>query len=128
MWKGLAVLSAAAMLAGCSFPFDPDPIRLVDSPSDVAACRRLGSTGPAVRTDGEHPYRFSSRTIAVPVTSPEASPFFGYGVAPETNNLAVRIDAMRLAAHNLGATDLLLVRRTYRDWSYVQGVAYRCRV
>ena len=33
---------------------------------------------------------------------------------------------MRDGALALGATDLLLSRRIYRDWSYVEGIAYAC--
>ena len=35
--------------------------------------------------------------------------------------------AGELVVHGLGATDMLLARRIYRDWSYVEGIAYLCR-
>lgn len=131
MRRALGVILAGTIgLGGCAyFPRDPDPIRIVDSPADVGACRRLGSTGAPVRTDGKQPYFYGSLTKVVPAGSPAAAPAFGtFGVQPTSDNLAVRLDGMRDAALALGATDLLLVRRTYRDWSYVEGVAYRCRV
>lgn len=54
--------------------------------------------------------------------------FFGsYGGQSTSDNLAPRIDAMKEAAISRGATDLLLTRRFLRDWSYIQGTAYRCR-
>ncbi len=131
MLRALGVILAGTIgLGGCAyFPTDPDPIRVVDSPADVFACRKLGSTGAPVRTDGNRPYFYGSLTKVVPATSPEASPAFGtYGVQPASDNLAVRLNGMRDAALALGATDLLLTRRRYRDWSYIEGVAYRCRV
>ena len=38
----------------------------------------------------------------------------------------MRLDALEAEALRRGATDLLLRRRYLRDWSYVEGVAYRC--
>ena len=129
MRKAIGVaLFGALGLGGCGyFPVPPDPIRIVDSPADVFACRRLGAVSQPVRTDGKAPFVFGSLTIATPSTRPAASPLGGFGVQPTSDNLAVRVNAMRDAALALGATDLLLTRRLYRDWSYVQGIAYRCR-
>lgn len=129
MLKALgAALAAAPLLAGCGyFPVPPDPIRLVDSPVDVAACRSLGRVGERIRTDGRAPYLFGSLTRPVPAGSPEAIPFGGFGVQPESENFAVALQPLRDEALRRGATDLLLLRRTRRDWSYVDAVAYRCR-
>lgn len=131
MLRVLGVILAGTIgLGGCAyFPTDPDPIRVVDSPADVFACRKLGSTGEPVRTDGRRPYRYGSLTKVVPAGTPGATPAFGtFGVQPTSDNLAVRLNTMRDAALAMGATDLLLTRRLYRDWSYIEGVAYRCRV
>jgi hypothetical protein len=125
---GVAAL-AASLLAGCGyFPVPPDPIRLVDSPADVAACRSVGSVGGPIRTDGRGPYLYNALTTPVPASSPAAvAPWGGWGVQQEADNFAVRIQPLRDEALRRGATDLLLVRRIKRDWSYVEGVAYRCR-
>lgn len=121
----LAILLAATA-GGCGyFPVPPDPIRLVDSPAEVSTCRRLASLG-TVRTDGEEPYRYDELTVAVPGAGPRPGLIVG-SAGPEGPNLAVRINAMRDAALALGATDLLLSRRRGRDWSYVEGIGYRCR-
>jgi hypothetical protein len=47
-------------------------------------------------------------------------------VLPEADSFAVRLEPLRDEALRRGATDLLLVRRIKRDWSYVEGIAYRC--
>lgn len=129
----VAVLAASllggGLLSGCGyFPVPPDPIRIVDSPADVGACRRLGSTGPAVRTDGRGPFLYGAITEAVRVDSPAATVFGGPGLASrDMDHFGQRLNMMRDVALNMGATDLLLVRRRLRDWSYVEGVAYFCR-
>jgi hypothetical protein len=124
-----AALLGATLLSGCGyFPTPPDPIRLVDSPVDVAGCRSLGSVGKPIRTDGRGPYLYGALTTPVPATSPAAlAPYGGFGVQPEADNFAVRLQPLRDEALMRGATDLLLVRRIKRDWSYVEGHAYRCR-
>lgn len=130
MRKAIGVaLFGALGLGGCAyFPVPPDPIRIVDSPADVFACRRLGPVSRPVPTNGKAPYWYGSLTAAVPARSPAAAPLGGtYGVQPTSDNLAISVNAMRDAALARGATDLLLTRRVYRDWSYVQGIAYRCR-
>ena len=128
MLKPLGGILVATSLAGCGyFPVPPDPIRIVDSSADVRTCRSLGPVGGPIRTDGRAPYLFGSLTYPVPAASPTATPFGGFGVQPESENFAVRLQALRDEALNRGATDLLLVRRIRRDWSYVEGVAYRCR-
>lgn len=130
MLKALgAALIGASLLAGCGyFPTPPDPIRIVVSPVDVAACRSLGRVGGPIRTDGIAPYKFGSLTYPVRATSPEAvTPLGGYGVLPESVNLAVALEPLRDEALRRGGTDLLLTRRIRRDWSYVEGSAYRCR-
>jgi hypothetical protein len=123
-----AALLGATLLSGCGyFPTPPDPIRLVDSPVDVSACRSLGSVGAPIRTDGRGPYLYGALTTPVPASSPAAlAPYGGFGVQPEADNFAVRIQPLRDEALRRGATDLLLVRRIKRDWSYVEGIAYRC--
>ena len=122
-----AVLVGAGLLGGCGYSIvPPDPIRLVDSPIDVAGCRSLGPVGPVLRTEGSGPFLFNSLTTPVRAATGSA-PFFGYGIQQESDNFAVRLQPVRDEALNLGATDLLLVRRKLRDWSYVQGVAYFCR-
>lgn len=117
-----------ALAAGaCSYvPVPPDPIRYVTSPADVSTCRRLGAVGYS-RTDGVGPYSFSDLTIPIltyprPGDVPNPIPS-GEIVGP---NFAVTLEVMRDAALTLGASDLLLTRRIYRDWSYVAGTAYRC--
>ena len=47
------------------------------------------------------------------------------GIVPTSPGFQAQIDAMLTATVALGGTDLFL-RRTSSDWSYVQGVAYRC--
>ncbi len=123
-----AALIGVSLLSGCGyFPTPPDPIRLVDSPVDVAACHSLGSVGGPIRTDGRGPYLSGALTTPVRASSPAAiAPHGGWGVQPEADNFAVRIQPLRDEALRRGATDLLLVRRIKRDWSYVEGVAYRC--
>lgn len=126
----LALAILAAPLGGCAYlAVPPDPIRYVTSPGDVTACHRLGPVGLA-RTDGTGPVLFSDRTKAVRVDGIVPS---GEGYPAATTreipgpNFAVRVETMRDGALALGATDLLLSRRIYHDWSYVEGIAYRCR-
>ncbi|MDB5557442.1 MAG: hypothetical protein JWQ36_376 [Enterovirga sp.] len=125
----IAALLGAGLLAGCGyFPVPREPIAIVDSPADMAACRSLGSVGGPVRTDGRGPYVYGALTVPVPASSPAAvPPYGGWGVLPEADNFAVRIEPLRDEALRRGATHLLLVRRIKRDWSWVEGVAYRCR-
>jgi hypothetical protein len=121
----LAILIGASLLGGCAyFPTPPDPIRIMDSPSDVAGCRRLGVVGGPVPTNGTGPIVISSLTTAVPSSvAPGSVPTGGLPSGP---GFVYSLNAMRDAALSLGATDLLL-RKVRRDWSYVEGVAYRCR-
>jgi hypothetical protein len=121
-----AMLIGASLLGGCSyFPIPPDPIRIVDSPSDVAACRNLGVVSLPVPTNGTWPVVISSLTVAPPrgtvITSAPPT-----GGEPSGPGFVYSLNAMRDAALARGATDLLL-RRVRRDWSFVEGVAYRCR-
>jgi hypothetical protein len=123
-----AALGLALATGACGYvPVPPDPIRYVVSPTDISSCRRLGDVG-YTRTDGVGPYRFSDRTIPVlttPLPGDIRRPIpTGEIVGP---NFAVTLEVMRDAALALGATDLLLTRRIYKDWSYVSGTAYRCR-
>ena len=126
-----AVLIAATGLAGCGYmPVPPDPIRYVTSPAEVSTCRKLGGVGFA-RTDGQGPYNFGDLTVPAPAYLAPAYPpeRVGYGLPSGEivgRNFAVRIEVMRDGALALGATDLLLSRRIYRDWSYVEGIAYAC--
>ena len=46
-------------------------------------------------------------------------------IVPTSPGFEAHIDAMLTGTVALGGTDLFL-RRTSSDWSYVQGVAYRC--
>ena len=107
------ILSAAmaAALGGCA-AIPSEPVRIVDSRADVAVCRSLGRLGPPVRTDGA-----PGSNGVVPVVD----------AGMIDRDFGARLQAMREAAYARGATDLLLVRRPYRDWSYVEGTAYRCR-
>lgn len=120
-------LGLALAVGACSYvAVPPDPIRYVNSPADVSTCRRLGPVG-FTRTDGVGPYRFSDLTTPVLTTR-----HYGVVAAPIPHgevigpNFAVTLEVMRDAALSLGASDLLLTRRIYRDWSYVSGTAYRC--
>ena len=131
----LALLAQTAVLAasvgGCAYlAVPPDPIRYVTSPAEVGACRKLGAVGLA-RTDGEGYPSFTLRTKIVRF-DPEDVPDGPYdGGSPDGEiagqTFAIRVETMRNRALGLGATDLLLSRRIYRDWSYVQGIAYFCR-
>lgn len=128
----LALLGAVS-LGGCGyFPVPGDPIRILTSPAEVSVCHRLGSVGYA-RTDGTGRYDFSQITVAVP-GYPTGRPAVGeFGPSPYGNeivgggNFAVRLNVMRDAALAIGASDLLLSRKIYRDYSYVEGIAYSCR-
>lgn len=122
-----APLALALTVGACSYvPVPPDPIRYVTSPANIKNCRNLGAVGYS-RTDGVWPYRFSGLTFPV-----LAYPRPGDGANPiprgeiQGPNLAVTLEVMRDSALSLGASDLLLTRRFYRDWSYVSGTAYRC--
>ena len=124
-----AFLLLLACVGGCSYyPVPLDPIRYGTSPAEVSTCRRLGAVGLA-RTDGVGPYRYDFRTTVVPLAvAPAGSPDFPLvGGEIEGPNFGYRVERMRDAALALGATDLLLSRRIYHDWSYVEGIAYRCR-
>lgn len=119
-----AAMIGACLLGGCAYHSTPqDRLRIVDSPSEVSRCRSLGTVGEPVRTDGTMPVFLNAQVFG---GSNEA--FFGsYGGQSTSDNLAPRIDAMKETAISRGATDLLLTRRFLRDWSYIQGTAYRCR-
>ena len=123
---GWAIVGATC-LSGCSYyPVPPDPIRILTSPAEVSTCRRLGSVG-VTRTDGTAPFSYGDVTVAVPtnsLTSHDARTLAARQIGG--NTFAVRLNLMRDAALNLGASDLLLSRRIYRDWSFVEGIAYRC--
>ncbi|WP_375460956.1 hypothetical protein [uncultured Enterovirga sp.] len=125
------LLAAAATVAGCAYyPVPPDPIRYVTSPADITTCRRLGNVGLA-RTDGVGEMDYSELTAILPN---DGSYGRGYGLARggyggaeiPGPHFAVRLNTMRDAAVTLGATDLYLKKRIYRDYSYVEGLAYRC--
>ena len=124
------VLAQAAGISACAyFPVPPNPIRYMTSSADLAGCRRLGSVGLA-RTDGVGPFDSREITVAVP-NDGSYGHGQGYvrGGAAEISgpDFAVRLNTMRDSALNLGATDLLLSKRIYRDLSYVEGIAYLCR-
>src|SRR4051812_38099302 len=134
MIKPASILLASLVLGSCAyFPTPRDPIQIVDSPSDIATCRRLGVVSEPVPTNGTAPVVISSRTVAVRANAPSANGpavSFGTGIpapAPASGpGFEYALEAMRDRALALGATDLYL-RRINRDWSYVQGVAYFCR-
>lgn len=119
----LAAALGALALSGCAYAPEPrELVRLNDSPADVRHCRRLGSVGEA-RTDEEGwivPASGVAVTYAPPTRLRGRAPVPGH-------DLGERLDLMIDAALRLGATDLLLSRRRLRDWSYVEGTAYRCR-
>ena len=122
----ILAVAAASLVSGCGyFPVPPDPIRVVDSPADVTACRRLGSVGAPVRTDGRGPFEYGAITTLVPAPGPTGFGAPG-GVAAGDEHFGQRLNGMRDTAVALGATDLLLVHRRLRDWSYVEGLAYLC--
>lgn len=124
------VVAGAATVSACAYvPVPPDPIRYMTSPVEVSSCRTLGSVGLA-RTDGIGPFDYSEITVAVPNDGSYRHGSRGWGWAGGEipgPNFAVRLNTMRDAALHLGATDLLLSKRIYRDYSYVEGIAYRCR-
>lgn len=123
-----AFLMLLAFVGGCSYyPVPLDPIRYGTSPAEVSTCRGLGAVGLA-RTDGVGPYSYALRTRVVPpaVASAGSPEFPLVGGEIEGPNFGYRVERMRDAALALGATDLLLSRRIYHDWSYVEGIAYRC--
>jgi hypothetical protein len=125
MPRFLSILIGASLLGGCAyFPTPPDPIRIVDSPADVAACRRLGRVSGPVPTNGTAPLVISSLTAAIRSPYPQTS--IPAPAPPSGPGFVYSLNAMRDAALALGATDLFL-RRVQRDWSYVEGIAYRCR-
>jgi hypothetical protein len=134
MPKILAIPLAAALLGGCAyFPTPPEPIHIVDSPTDVSTCRRLGTVSEILPTNGTAPVVIASRTVAVRADGPGGSGpavTFGGGIPapapPSGPGFEYALEAMRDRALALGATDLYL-RRVKRDWSYVQGIAYSCR-
>ena len=134
MPKILAIPLAAALLGGCAyFPTPPRLLQIVDSPADVASCRRLGVVSEVLPTNGTAPVVISSRTAAVRADAPGASgPVVNFGggipapAPPSGPGFEYALEAMRDRALALGATDLYL-RRVNRDWSYVEGVAYFCR-
>ncbi|WP_133775127.1 hypothetical protein [Enterovirga rhinocerotis] len=119
-WRApIAVASIAVGLSACSHAV---PIRDVVSPADVSSCRRLGEVG-ITRTDGIAPRGLAHLTTPVRV---HARPGEATPAEISGPNFGATLDHMRESAYALGATDLLLSRRIYRDWSYVAGVAYRC--
>lgn len=128
MRKLVGLAAVTTCLSGCGyFPVPPDPIRIVTSPAEVSVCRRLGSVG-VTRTDGTGPFNYGDVTVAVPTNS--LSAYDARTLAARQvvgDNFGVRLNLMRDAALNLGATDLLLSRRIYRDYSFVEGIAYICR-
>lgn len=128
MRKGFAAAFLASLgLAGCAYlPVPPDPIRILTSPAEVSVCRRLGSVG-ITRTDGTGPFSFSELTAVVPSRLAPGAPPLVPAAEIAGSNFAVRLNVMRDRALSRGATDLLLSRRRYRDWSYVEGTAYICR-
>ena len=126
----MRIVVAAAFLAlalsGCVYAPEPrELVRLNSSPADIRNCRRLGGVGEA-RTDEEG---WIVRADGRPVTRPSDAPLPRLrGRTPVPGeDFGERLDLMTDAAIRLGATDLLLSRRRLRDWSYVEGVAYRCR-
>lgn len=126
--RSALLLAGAAGLSACAYyPVPPDPIRYMTSPTDVSACRRLGSVGFA-RTDGVEPFAYGDITVAVPNDGSRGRGTGGWvgGEIPGPN-FAVRLNTMRDGALTLGATDLLLSKRIYRDLSYIEGIAYLCR-
>ena len=124
-----SIFVSAGLLGGCAYyPVPPDPIRVVDNAVELAGCRSLGKVAGPIRTDGQGPFRYGALTYVVPADSPDAvPPPGGFGVGPESVNLAVALQPARDEAVRRGATDLLLSRRIRRDWSYLDAVAYRCR-
>jgi hypothetical protein len=113
----LAIIGLA-VLPGCA-PISEIPVRVVDSPGDVAACRRIGTVGTPVRTNDPDPDIVPSPGFVVAGRGLDRSP---YGPV-----LGESLEGMRQAAFARGGTDLLLSKRYYSDWSYVEGVAFRCR-
>jgi hypothetical protein len=113
----LAIIGLAC-LPGCA-PISEIPVRVVDSTADVAPCRRLGSVGTPVRTNDPDPDLVPSPGLVVAGRGLDRSP---YGPV-----LGETLEGMRQATFARGGTDLLLSKRYYSDWSYVEGVAYRCR-
>ncbi len=96
-------------LGACS-AIPTEPVRVNEGVADLTTCRRIGSLGEPVRAD--------PGAAAVGLRGPVPGP---------QGTLDASIAGWRQAAVAAGATDILLTKRFYRDWSYVEPVGYVCR-
>ncbi|MEE1658215.1 hypothetical protein VB618_18610 [Microvirga sp. CF3062] len=107
-----ALLASLIALAASACAYRPEPtelVKIVDSPSDVRACTRLGEVSPVTPT--------------TPGTHTQVN--VGFGVTLGKSTFGRATDDMLEAAVALGGTHLYL-QQVSQDWSLVRGIAYRC--
>ena len=106
-----ALLASLVALAASACAYRPDPtelVKIVDSPTDVRACTRLGEVSPVTPTIGTH----TQVNIA-------------FGVTLGRSTFGRATDDMLAATVALGGTHLYL-QKVSDDWSLVRPIAYRC--
>ena len=107
-----ALLASLVALAASACAYRPDPtelVKIVDSPTDVRACTRLGEVSPVTpTTPGVH------TQINV-----------GFGLTLGRSTFGRATDDMLAATVALGGTHLYL-QKVSDDWSLVRPIAYRC--
>jgi hypothetical protein len=106
-----ALLASLVALAASACAYRPDPtelVKIVDSPTDVRACTRLGEVGPVTPTAGTH-----------------ATVNIAFGVTLGRSTFGRATDDMLAATVALGGTHLYL-QKVSDDWSLVRPIAYRC--
>jgi hypothetical protein len=107
-----ALLASLVALAASACAYRPDPtelVKIVDSPTDVRACTRLGEVSPVTPT--------------TPGTHTQINIAFGVTLGRSTFGRAT--DEMLAATVALGGTHLYL-QKVSDDWSLVRPIAYRC--
>jgi hypothetical protein len=107
-----ALLASLVALAASACAYRPDPtelVKIVDSPTDVRACTRLGEVSPVTPT--------------TPGTHTQVN--IGFGVTLGRSTFGRATDEMLAATVALGGTHLYL-QKVSDDWSLVRPIAYRC--
>ena len=105
------LLASLIALTASACAYRPDPtelVKIVDSPTDVRACTRLGEVGPVTPTAGTH-----------------ATVNIAFGVTLGRSTFGSATDDMLAATVALGGTHLYL-QKISDDWSLVRPIAYRC--